>query len=54
MKGRATYVVVENVSKNGKPYKSLELHFKNGYVMTVFLNNEQAYILSTIKSEDEE
>lgn len=51
--GNAKWKVVENVSKNGKPYKSLEIKFKNGYVMTIFLNNEQAYILSTIKEDEE-
>lgn len=40
--------IVENVSKNGKPYKQLVIEFENGYKFTTFLNNEQHFILSQL------
>ena len=46
MKYRLT--IVDNVSKNGKPYHQLCIEFENGYKFTTFLNNEQYFILSQL------
>lgn len=54
MKGNCQYVIVERTSKNGNTYKSLELHFENGYVMVAvaFLTNEQIYILESLTKNE--
>ena len=38
-------VIVEKTSKEGKPYKVIQVTFPNGYVLEKFLTNEQAYII---------
>lgn len=54
LKGNCQYVIVEKTSKNDNTYKSLELHFENGYVMEAvrFLSNEQIYILESLTKKE--
>lgn len=47
------YEVVEAVSKNGKPYKQLQVIFSNGYVFTTFLTNEQFFVIRYSEKEED-
>ena len=42
-------VIVEKISKAGKPYKVLQVTFPNGYVFETFLNDEQSFIIEMNK-----
>lgn len=36
--------VLEKVSKNGVPYKALEITFPNGYTKTVYLDKAEQFL----------
>lgn len=41
-------VVVNKVSKNGKPYTALEITFPSGYKKLVFLSDAEKYLVSSM------
>lgn len=47
------FKLIENVSKNGKPYVQGVFIYPNGYQMTVFLNTEQTFILKALMQQAE-
>lgn len=47
------FKLVENVSKNGKPYVQGVITFPNGYQMTTFLDNAQTFILKALMQQAE-
>lgn len=47
------FKLVENVSKNGKPYVQGVFTFPNGYQMTVFLDQAQSFILKALMQQAE-
>lgn len=40
--------IIDNVSKNGKPYSVLHIDFENGYTLEHFLTNEQKFIVGQV------
>ena len=45
-------VIVQRVSKAGNPYERAEIVFKGGYVVPVFLDSDQMYIVKNIVARD--
>lgn len=45
-------VIVQRISKAGNPYERAEIVFKGGYVVPVFLDSDQMYIVKNIVARD--
>lgn len=47
------YKLVTAVSKKGSEYTRLEVTFSNGYVLKVFLNDEQLFCVKNAAQKDQ-